>query len=360
MEERERSRKAKRRAKRLGREAELSSRRRFARRHGLLFDPQAEREQIILPSIFSLHDNHKETVEVLERLRDQALRRSGAVMLHFSYVEQVDAAAALALVAEIYRIRSLRSIFSVTGTYPRQRHVYDQLKSMGFYRVLNIAERDDVPDSEPDPSKPVFLPFISSNRVSAEMVDQFVDVIERSLFSLNEVARGRLVAAIIEAMNNTLDHAHPVRVLNETMLHRWWMSSWINVIDNEVTVLFFDQGVGIPQTLDPTSYERIRAKLMGIVTLRSLDAKPTDGEMILAATEFHRTGTGQSGRGKGFRNMKRFVDTCTDGELRVLSNRGRYRYIPGTEVHADESGSIGGTVVEWRFRHEGKVEMEDD
>jgi hypothetical protein len=42
---------------------------------------------------------------------------------------------------------------------------------------------------------------------------------------MNAVARGKLVAAIIEAMNNTLDHAHPNTEEGQTMPHRWWMSS---------------------------------------------------------------------------------------------------------------------------------------
>ena len=286
-----------------------------------MFDSKLDREQIVLPKIFSLHDNYEQATDVLVRLREHTLKRNGTVMLHFTDVEQVDAAAALALVAEIFRIRNLRSLNAVTGTYPRKRIIYELLRDMGFYRLLDITERKDVPKATPDPGRPIFLPFFTGNKVMAEAVDRFVDIIEKNLISMNEVARGRLVAAIIEAMNNTLDHAHPIRVQNETMTHRWWMGSWVNIINKEVTVLLFDQGVGIPKTLDPTAYERIRAALMGAITLRSFTATPSDGEMILAATEFHRTGTGQSGRGKGFRNMKQFVDVCADGELRVLSNR---------------------------------------
>jgi hypothetical protein len=104
----------------------------------------------------------------------------------------------------------------------------------------------------------------------------------------------------------------------------------------------------------------VRATLKEIINLNAISAQPSDGEMILAATELYRTSTGQSGRGQGFRNMKRFVDVCTDGELRVLSNRGRYVYMKDTENHDDASLSIGGTVVEWRFRHDGSVEMKDD
>jgi hypothetical protein len=349
-----------RKAKRLRRQEAIATRRAVAARNNLIFDPVLEREQIVLPSAFSLHDNYEETVAVLTSMRELALQRNRAVMLHFGPLEFVDAAAALTLVAEIHRIRNLRSAASVTGTYPRKRVVYELLRDMGFYGLLNIAERSDVPEAHPDPARPAFLRFMTGNKVDAKMVDHFVQVLEKCLFSMNEVARGRLVAAIIEAMNNTLDHAHPIRIAGETMPHRWWMSSWVNVIEKEVTVMLFDQGVGIPNTLEPTAYERIRAALRDVVGLRSISAQPSDGELILAATEFHRTGTGEGGRGRGFRNMKQFIDVCPDGELRVLSNRGRYRYVSGAESYADASTSLGGTVVEWRFRPDGSVELADD
>src|SRR3546814_7925319 len=79
------------------------------------------------------------------------------------------------------------------------------------------------------------------------------------------------------------------------------MSSRVNLADNEVTIVLFDQGVGIPNTLDPTAYESIRAALANISKLK-LSTQPSDGEMILAATEYHRSGTGGKGRGRGFRS----------------------------------------------------------
>jgi hypothetical protein len=86
---------------------------------------------------------------------------------------------------------------------------------------------------------------------------------------------------------------------------------------------------------------------------------PGDGHMIAAATEIYRTSTGQSGRGRGFRDMNRFIDECDDGELRVLSNRGSYRYIKDQEQIDDEELSIGGTLIEWRVRHGQAVDFED-
>lgn len=357
---RERVRVVRRRERRLRRTQAVWSRRTYAASLGIPFDPVLEREQIVLPAHMSFSDNHEATAGILLMLRDTALIRRRRVMLHFADVERIDADVALVLVSEIYRIRNLRSPMSVTGTYPRQRAVYQLLRDMGFYRLLSVAEQPDLSPEKPGPRSRIYLPFLTGNRVDAELVDAFVEAVEKNLFAMNEVARGRLVAAIIEAMNNTLDHAHPIVIAGETMTHRWWLSSWVDAATGAITVMLFDQGVGIPATLDPSLYERIRSALHGVVGLRTLSLQPSDGEMILAATELHRTGTGQSGRGKGFLNMKRFVDACDSGELKVLSNRGRYSYLDGTESHDEASCSIGGTVIEWRFRHEGKMEMADE
>lgn len=348
-----------RRAKRLNRQVQIDQRRSIAKRLGIQFDADLAREQIVLPSTFSFRDNYSETVRVLAAIRDIALREHRRMMLHLTHLKHVEPAAALALVAEIFRVRHLRSSQAITGNYPMDSTVDRLLDDMGFYKQLNVRKRPDLQKKNDDPSRPIFIRFLTSNKVESVLADGFVSVVEQHILSLNKVARGRLVAAIIEAMNNTLDHAHPTRVLNETMPRRWWLNAWVNVQDRETSVLLYDQGVGIPRTLEPTLYEVVRAAVSGIARLR-LSSKPSDGEMIAAATELHRTGTGQGGRGKGFRNMKQFVDVCTDGELRVLSNRGSYSYMRTNETCGNEDTSLGGTLVEWRFRHDGTVELYDE
>lgn len=354
------SRRAHRRAKRLNLIIQVDKRRRDSRSLGIQFDADLAREQIVLPRTFSFRENYSETVGVLGAIRDIALHNHRRILLHLTQLERVEPAAALALVAEIFRVRHLRSTRAVTGTYPDDPVAYQLLADMGFYKQLSMRNRHEPPASGLAPERPLFLRFISSNSVESVIADGFVDVVENHIVPLNGVARGRLVAAIIEAMNNTLDHAHPTRILNETMPRRWWLSAWVNVQDREVSISLYDQGVGIPVTLEPTVYEKIRSAASGIARL-TLSAKPSDGEMIAAATELHRTGTGQGGRGKGFRNMKQFVDVCSDGELRVLSNQGFYSYMRDEEAFGNERTSIGGTLVEWRFRqHDGLVELDDE
>jgi hypothetical protein len=119
-------------------------------------------------------------------------------------------------------------------------------------------------------------------------------------------------------------------------------------------IMILDQGIGIPKRLEPTIFEQVKA-------IMRLTMAPSDGNMISAATELWRTSTGQGGRGRGFQDMKRFIDTCDDGELRVFSNRGAYTYMKDAAASvADFKDSMGGTLVQWRVRHAEKVEVSDD
>lgn len=354
-ERHEEKRKRRRREKRLGR----TSRHDFARKNEIPFDANLRRHQVILPKNLSLSSNFDTTVSAINEIRELAINQKKSIMIHFAHVESVEPAAALALVAEVHKTRATRGFGFVTGTYPRSSTVYHSLNDMGFYNVLKVQSLDEVPIEENDRLKPIFLKFMSDVRVDPMLADAFVGIIEARLIPMNSLARSRLVVALKEAMQNTLDHAHPGSARSRSSQHRWWMSSWVNIERREICIVFFDQGVGIPATLEPTSYERITAAIKNATTLKFSSA-PSDSEMIAAATEIFRSGTGQPGRGQGFANMKSFVDQCTEGELKVLSNRGCYSYVgQRSESCADYAQSLGGTVIEWRFRHTGMVEMSD-
>lgn len=352
----ERKRSARRRDKRLGR----TQRHAFARRANVPFDPNSHREQIVLPRDFSLASNYEESVAILVALRQTAINERRPVMLHFAHVENVEPAAALALVSEVHHARGQRGPGFVTGTYPRSRSVYDSLRQMGFFAILNVLDYDGAPEPKAEIGKPIFLRFISEFHVLPQLADRFVSIIENALIPMNQLARERLVVAIKEAMQNTLDHAHPELPGARSSRHRWWMSSWVNIERKEVSIVFFDQGVGIPKTLEPTRYEKIIAAISSLSTFR-FSSTPSDGELIAAATEIFRSGTGTPGRGRGFHNMKSFVDVCNEGELRILSNRGCYHYMGHDKENCSDSRQpLGGTVIEWRFRHDGVVEMTDE
>lgn len=345
-------------------------RRKFAAENDLMFIRDIGRIPIILPPTMSLSDAYDDTVDCINLMRQTVLLNNQPIAIHFEKVERIDPSAALLLVAEIYRCRHLRQSArgrSVEGTYPRNSEVESQLEEMGFFKLLNVIPRN-VAEQNATRSKPIFLNFITGIQVQSEAIHKFVEVIEKyNIITLNDPARRKLVGALIEAMSNANEHAYKLPTPIQSMSNRWWLSASINPQRNEVTVILCDQGVGIPNTIDLRLFEGLKLQLQSFEWFQVLYASRSDGVIIKAATELFRTGTGQEGRGKGFRDMKAFVDRCYEGELTVLSNRGKYHYIGGTssevisrESFDDSAGSIGGTVIEWRIRNSDLVVMDDD
>jgi hypothetical protein len=341
-----------------------------AYRHGLVYDPDMLRKTLVLPRVFSLVDNYEETATTLDKLRTTVLKENKPVMLHFEKMEHIDPSAALTLVAEIYRCRKLRVWRNngsfVTGTYPRHPAVRKQLSDMGFYGLLDVLDDLGVPEEDSE-IRPAFLRFMTGNQVLSRLIAEFVAVVQRhEIVTLNPQAQRRLVGALIEAMSNADEHGYRKAGNVSRMNRRWWISASIDVVNREVCVMLFDQGVGIPVTLDLSLYDKVAMPLFNQEWLQLLRSKPSDGVIVKAATELHRTSTQQSGRGKGFRDMKAFVDQCKTGTLRVLSNRGQYHYVGGSDHESADEGytdvqqSLGGTLIEWRICSDQMLVMDDE
>lgn len=319
-----------------------------------------DRRPVILPQVFSYSENYEETQRAINEIIYHGIKRSTPIEVRFDKVEKIEPAATLALAAEIYRCRKLR-VFRrgefVTGNYPESALINANLSEFGFYSLLKIADRPKISDQIDQTERPIFLRFLTSNRVEPQLADRFVSIIETHVLEIDRVARGRLVGAIKEAMGNVDEHAYKRPSEVQSMSKRWYLSARVNLKTHEVMIILYDQGIGIPGTIEPDLIEKIRAAL-AFETDSSLQV--SDGYTIKLATELWRTGTGQQGRGRGFRDMKRFVGLCADGELTVLSNRGRYTYVVSGEKHETLDESLGGTVIQWRFRNDDPLQMTDE
>jgi hypothetical protein len=306
----------------------------------------------MLPRDISLRDNYAETVELVTKIRDVVLRGNTPVQLYFDQVRTLEPAATLLLVAEIFRCRQLRRWrggHSVMGNYPSSSETFFQLREMGFYQLLDVDARDSLPDGRPPVERPHFIRFRTMNSVMPRLAADFCDVVSRAAFQMDDLAKSRMVAALLEAMGNAHEHAYEKATVYPVMPKRWWLAGHLDVKRREMMIMILDQGVGIPNTLEATMFEQVSALL-------KMTGSPSDGKMIHAATELFRTSTGQGGRGRGFQDMKRFVETCDDGELWVVSNRGAYTYLKGKATIMDHKGSIGGTLIQWRIRHGAHVQ----
>lgn len=317
--------------------------------------PRRNRIALIVPNRLSLRDNYNETVAFINELRTHALKEYRPVDMFFERVEHLEPAALTVLTAEIHRCRNLRRISgrpAVSGYYPRDPAIYRQLQEIGFFRLLDI---EDKPPEELRKATDVdrrVLPFLTDATVTSERSAKFVDLLTEVIADavpMDNQSQRYLQGAIIEAMKNSAEHAYKLRPHYQALGHRWWLTGVFDKVANEVSIILFDQGVGIPATLEPDLLDIIES------LTRAQGLHPRDSLMIEVATRPGQTSTGQSGRGQGFKTMRKFVDACDDGDLIVYSNHGNYLYARSGTERGDRSLSLGGTLIQWRFRHSGPV-----
>lgn len=352
-----RRRAARRERRRLPRETRATRIAELVARHraGLPFSPlNATRVPLLVPKKLSLRENFQETAAFINAVRQYALDQIIPVDLYFDQVEEIEPAALTVLTAEIHRCRNLRNFRGrplVGGTYPTNSAIYEQLRRIGFFKLLQIA--DLIPPKPTDePSAVVVLPFITDAEVTPEKTEAFIDGLAEiigGVIPMDSRSKRYLYGAIIEAMKNAGEHAYKLKPSHQAMGRRWWLTGAFDLSRREVAILLFDQGVGIPVTLEPD----LRTIVESIATLQGVS--PPDSLMIEVATRPGQTSTGQPGRGQGFRTMRKFVDACDDGDLLVYSNFGLYCYKRDDSFRADQSASLGGTLIQWRFRHSAEL-----
>ena len=80
-----------------------------------------------------------------------------------------------------------------------------------------------------------------------------------------------------------------------------------------LTIMFYDEGIGIPKSL-PRTYPEIFRSLGGLLN--------DDAQLIQAATKIKRSSTNKKNRGRGLKDIKDYVKSVNNGMLKILSQRG--------------------------------------
>ena len=234
---------------------------RYLRRVSVDLPLPTNRVPIQLPRQISLNQNFEETAVLLNEIRHLVLHERQPVFLIFDEVEYVEPAAALVLTAEIYRCRNLcrtRIGHSVHGSYPKEPELFFQLREMGFYQLIEVQDFSRTLPTEAVGDWTRFLPFRSFQRVESEKVRDFHKAVFSDFPSFSGATKRGLQGAIIEAMQNAVDHAYTLEPDFQTMSHRWWLGGAVDTKREELTFILFDQGVGIPRTLPQTLGELFR------------------------------------------------------------------------------------------------------
>jgi hypothetical protein len=328
-----------------------------------------------LPNVFCLDKNFSEVAQALEVLRERICRT--AVMssaqqnpairrlpswYDFSTISEMSPAAALILAAEFDRGRLL----SGRPLYTIDRHTWhpqvsNLLNRLGVPALLGVAAVDETaPVLDGDE---VITAFRSGDNVAGPTATQALQELAKlatwatSTIGNKEarvIKNAGLYSVLVEAIENTKLHAYPVDMATpHPNVGRWWIAGAAKRSSRTLTLVVYDQGVSIPQSLPSwQKYDSVSGLLLRVLGKpHNPSESSTDGIAMRVAMKVALTRTNQVQHGKGLRLMQSFIDSCEGGRLRVISRRGEFVYEKGLKPKATTHHvSIGGTLIEWSIK----------
>ena len=245
------------------------------------------------PSVLSLEDNLAGTVGLLEAIRQQS-KTGRPAYVDFRPIRKLAPTAALVLVAELYR---WNRILSQKGRRLRARDVpaWDPevrrlLRGMGFFDLLEVNDPDfDDVYRESTVREIQFVKYRTGKLADGKTINDLTEEDLEPVFGAVP-SKHHLYSAIAEAMTNVVHHAYE----DNAFCPNWWLSA-THYADGSVSVMIYDQGMGIPASLPKRFAEYFKEAF-------------EDAQLIEAAHDLARTASRESHRGHGLqRDVRKYL-----------------------------------------------------
>ncbi len=308
---------------------------------------------IQLPQVFDFDKNYSESAQVIVIFR-RALRSGRRISyIDFERVQEVSPSCMMVFsaYAEIWKTHAPKV---QTKTQTWNPEVARRFSEIGFFKMLGFPEPPNIsPNGEikfmPIKSSPVYLSSKADIGHDAANLQRSVEAfIERSLDDV------RMYDSVTEAVYNVWNHAYKgVRV--GRLLFKWWVSVSYDLLLNELRVIIFDYGLGIPTTMKTSTKFAAYRKLLGGTWSESY-------RLYLAFERERKRRRGiwsmSKGRGYGCPDIARLVEPSEENKVRegssltVISGKARY-VLDGRQRRGqkeDLSVKLQGTLIEWRMR----------
>lgn len=295
--------------------------------------------EIVVPEELDFDSLAIPTLHFFRRLRAEICqRRRMAILVDHSRLKRLTPEAALVLVAEMYRSCELFRDCRKFARLPDAPAIRDLLGEVGYYDYFRKGK-----ELWTKPPKPAvdFLSHQKGTKLEPTVVKRLMQHFA-SVSTLDQEMSTALYEALIECMNNVLEHAYPSNHPQANRYRLWWILSYIDASNGKISFCFFDQGTGIPRT--------IRTRFRDAPWLGPLG--PSDSELLQTAViQGGYSSTKKRSKGRGLPTLKRFTDSASDGELSIVTHKSICTFHTGRPpVRSDEKISLPGTLIAWNIR----------
>ncbi|WP_022963819.1 hypothetical protein [Halopseudomonas pelagia] len=296
------------------------------------------------PSVCIYHKNeYKYTASFFDQIDVEVFGRFNYVELDFSETSFISAAAALMVFAKVTRCQCWAShkTFSspeqiITTILPKDKATRDIIVKNGLWAAIKPGGQRKLDELWKDVRNPY--------KTGSDPANEITDIIKILQVQCNPLPR-HIVSAMQEAYLNIAHHAYEKfknveNPLHEFMIGRWWQYASKNEKEKKITIIIYDTGSGIHDTIGAENFFSRR-----------------NSDEVERAMSPGVTRLSIQGRGMGFENIKKPVKLNEfPAYLVVYSGKGQVVYKRGEIIDKSEhSYKIGGTLIEWVFG-----ELEDE
>ncbi|KAB7624130.1 hypothetical protein [Alkalilimnicola sp. S0819] len=305
-----------------------------------------------LPAVMELGESHDETMLYLSAIRrlvrGPRLRQCYWLAgLRFGELKHISLAAALMLTAELRGWNRGVADKLAPPTDEWDPEVFRRLASLGFFEALGMRRAPPPPAKAP--SAVQFVRHIRGDRKRKDyraLKDQLTAAVGKRIEKWTFLHGG-----LDEAITNVGHHAYPPGSRTWPKDRVWYLGGACDRDARLLQVAFYDQGVGVPESL-PTS--RIWERVLESLSAVPLANKKRHSVLLKSAMEPDRTSTAKTDRGKGLPDMKEFIRQRGAGSLVLRSGHGLYRFTVDAAGESYTTETLGlpveGTLILWEAR----------
>jgi hypothetical protein len=307
---------------------------------------------LFLPKVMNFSEHYERTVQYITAIRVLSLRFGvknrcySLVSVNFDNLEKVSTSAALTLTAELSKWDDAARQQIVPKIKNWNQNIIQQFNELGFFELFNNNPLQDYKLQDNNHLK--LVKYIKGRCGDSKKTRLLSDSV-RSIVGEKIDKWAFLKTGLDEAITNVSHHAYPKNMKVSEDDRNWYLTGSYNKETNELKIVFYDQGIGIPKSLPVSKFKERLVSVFSGVSSRLEQVK--HGILLKAAVEMSRSSTGEYDRGAGLPDLKEFVKERDEGYLSIISLKGLYKYTRQNGSEDVKSNNftreLMGTLIIW-------------